>query len=114
VNPSGLDRLRTLEANYRAALPARLAAIEQAWRLGRSGDAAALAEFHGMAHRLAGSGGMYGLPALSEAARTLVDLLKPWLGSGKPLAAPTVAAIEAALVVLAEAARAGPDGPGPS
>jgi len=114
MNPSSLDRLRALEASYRAALPARLAAMEQAWRLARAGDAARLVELHGLAHRLAGSGGMYGLPALSAAARSLVDLLQPCLGAGLPLAATAIARIETALAALAEAARAGPDDPRPS
>jgi HPt (histidine-containing phosphotransfer) domain-containing protein len=52
-------------ARFRAKLPARIDEIETAWRDGRRAQAEAAA------HKLAGAGATFGLPAASQIARRL-------------------------------------------
>ncbi len=66
------ELLRTLAAlreQYVAEAPSRLAALDAAFARARSGDPAALGELRQLLHRLAGSGGAYGLQAVTDTAR---------------------------------------------
>ncbi|MFP4182188.1 MAG: Hpt domain-containing protein [Thiohalospira sp.] len=65
------DRLEALLADYRARLPARVAALEVAAKRLAAGEEAARGEIRAEAHRLKGSGAAYGLEAVSRAAGTL-------------------------------------------
>lgn len=74
-------QLAQLRNDYLARLPAELAAL-QALGAGLSGgdsDHASLDELHHRLHKLAGSGGTFGLAALSAGARTLEQRVKGWL-----------------------------------
>ncbi len=61
--------LAGLRAQYLAESPERLAGLQAALARVRAGDAAALADLRLLLHRLAGSGGSYGLQAVTDAAR---------------------------------------------
>jgi HPt (histidine-containing phosphotransfer) domain-containing protein len=61
--------LRELRATYIAESPQRLAEVEAALSRVEQGEREASAELARLLHRLAGSGGSYGLPAVTSAAR---------------------------------------------
>jgi hypothetical protein len=63
--------LRDLRAEYLAASPIRMAELWSSLERVQNGDAETLAVLRVQAHRLAGSGGGYGLPDVSAAARIL-------------------------------------------
>lgn len=69
------DPFAPLVARYRQRLPRRLAEIEQLLRGVEGGDSAALEQLRVVAHRLAGSGGTYGFPAISTAGHALEESL---------------------------------------
>ncbi|MDO9142780.1 diguanylate cyclase [Rhodoferax sp.] len=74
-------RLAQLRNDYLARLPAELTAL-QTLGAGLSGgepDRASLDELHHRLHKLAGSGGTFGLAALSAGAHTLEQRVKGWL-----------------------------------
>jgi HPt (histidine-containing phosphotransfer) domain-containing protein len=62
-----------LKAHYRKALPARIAALEAGRGPMAAGAAEAWTEVRRLAHSLRGSGGTYGFPEVTEAARLLED-----------------------------------------
>jgi HPt (histidine-containing phosphotransfer) domain-containing protein len=74
-------------ADYRRALPQRLAQIESLWRQALSGETPqeALASLERCAHSLAGSGATFGFAALGDAAKALELAVKPLHGSARAL-----------------------------
>jgi chemotaxis protein histidine kinase CheA len=99
-------KLAALRQSYVEQLPGKLREIGDAWtRLERGAwDASAFQEFHRAVHALAGSGGMFGLEALSLRARSLDRVLKT-LGDGKAPPTPeTSRQIADGLAELQEAA----------
>jgi HPt (histidine-containing phosphotransfer) domain-containing protein len=58
-----MNELEELHAEYRSALPAKVARIDALWRERR------MTELHRALHTLAGSAGSFGLREVSEAAR---------------------------------------------
>jgi diguanylate cyclase (GGDEF)-like protein len=77
-------QLAELRQAYLARLPDELAALQSlaADLGGGEADRARLDELHHRLHKLAGSGGTFGLAALSAAARTLEQRVKGWLAGG--------------------------------
>lgn len=77
------EQLMLLRKDYLARLPADFIALETlATRLqGREGDRSNLEELHHRLHKLSGSGGTFGLDALSAAAHKLEQQVKLWLDS---------------------------------
>lgn len=65
--------MHELKTWYRDRLPARIAALEAARNGLKRADAEAEASIRRLAHLLHGSGGTYGYPEISEAARVLED-----------------------------------------
>ena len=61
--------LRQLRADYLAAAPERVAELWTAYARVQNGGVAALEGLGILVHRLAGSGGAYGLPDVTERAR---------------------------------------------
>ena len=61
--------LAQLRRQYIDEAPARLAELRAALSRAREGDLAALGDLRQLLHRLAGSGGSYGLDAVTEQAR---------------------------------------------
>ncbi|MFO7541703.1 MAG: diguanylate cyclase [Thiobacillus sp.] len=74
-------QLAQLRDDYMVRLPAELAALQALGTGLSSGDTdrASLEELHHRLHKLAGSGGTFGLAALSAGARTLEQRVKGWL-----------------------------------
>ncbi|WP_345793666.1 diguanylate cyclase [Thauera sp. JM12B12] len=75
------EQLAKLRAAYLVRLPVELAALQAlAGALqGGEGDRASLEALHQRLHKLAGSGGTFGLAALSAAARALEQRVMAWL-----------------------------------
>lgn len=79
------EQMAKLRADYLARLPAELAALQAlAGGLhGGEGDRASLEALHQGLHKLAGSGGTFGLAALGATARALEQRVMAWL-AGAP------------------------------
>jgi periplasmic divalent cation tolerance protein len=77
---------RELREYFAGRLPERLAEIEEACRAARDAGFTGepLRTFHRLVHSLAGAGGTFGFPEVSEVSRGLERLLKPCLG-GAPV-----------------------------
>ena len=69
------DSVAALMRAFGSKLPARLAALEAALTLARSGDAEGLGTARRLAHKLHGIAGSYGYAAVSVAAGDLEALL---------------------------------------
>lgn len=98
-------QLAQLRNDYLARLPAELAEMQAlgAGLCGGETDRVSLDELHHRLHKLAGSGGTFGLTALSAGARTLEQRVKGWLaGSLNELDAPARQAFSADLAALGE------------
>lgn len=76
-----------LREYFAGRLPERLAEIEEACRAARDAGftGETLRTFHRLVHSLAGAGGTFGFPEVSEVSRGLERLLKMHLGTGAPL-----------------------------
>jgi HPt (histidine-containing phosphotransfer) domain-containing protein len=98
--------LRELRREYRAEGPARVEELETALRALSEGEESAETTLAMLCHRLAGSGGAYGFPDVSVAARAMEQLLR----SEPHWTAERLAELEAGIRVIAEAfARRGAD-----
>ncbi len=75
------EKLAQQRSGYLARLPAELAALQAlaSGLCGGESDRASLAALHHRLHKLAGSGGTFGLAVLSAGARTLEQQVKGWL-----------------------------------
>lgn len=91
-----------LREYFAGRLPERLAEIEEACRAARDAGFTGepLRTFHRLVHSLAGAGGTFGFPEVSEVSRGLERLLKTYLGSGAPLNEIEIGEIEGFLVRL--------------
>ena len=96
------EQLAKLREAYLARVPAELAALQAlAGALqGGEGDRAGLDALHQRLHKLAGSGGTFGLAALSAAARALEQRVVTWLAG--TLDGVDAAACQALVAELAE------------
>lgn len=80
-----LDRaLQALREEYLIAAPRRIAELWAALARVQNGDRGALAALGMLAHRLAGSAGSYGLPAVSQQARDADELCRALAGAVDP------------------------------
>lgn len=91
-----------LREYFAGRLPERLAEIEEACRAARDAGFTGepLRTFHRLVHSLAGAGGTFGFPEVSEVSRGLERLLRTYLGGGAPLSEIESGEIEAFLVRL--------------
>lgn len=96
-------QLAQLNAEYRAALPAKIAVIDALWA--RQADGAALGELHRLLHTIAGSARVFGLAALGVAAREAENALVPLVEAGSLPDADCRARIDALLEAFRQAAR---------
>lgn len=112
------QQLAQLRENYRARLPAELAALAALAGPLHEGENARtrLEELHAQLHRLAGAGGTFGLPALSAQARVLEQQARLWLtGSPDTMEAQVWHAFSADVARLGEIAlNAPPPSPPPA
>ena len=78
------DKLAVLRSEFQRRLPDRIAEIEHAWQLIcadiPSADNA-WDDLQRLLHNLAGSGGVFGAPAISKLAYGLSESLRPHLGN---------------------------------
>ena len=65
------EALRELLRDYLREAPAKLAALRKDLAAFRAGEPDALESLRGRFHQLAGSGGSYGIPRVSEVARAM-------------------------------------------
>jgi len=70
------EALRELRREYHAESPARVAELRRVLALLSGGDERAETDLTVLCHRLAGSGGAYGFPGVSVAARAMERLLQ--------------------------------------
>lgn len=87
IAPAGADlaqKLAKLNADYREKLPGELAKLRELFaQLGSRADIrVALRELHHGLHKLAGSGGTFGLHDLSKSAKLLESKVQFWIDSG--------------------------------
>ncbi|RRR74621.1 MAG: response regulator [Candidatus Viridilinea halotolerans] len=104
-----LADLAALHQSYVAQLDTQIEEIGAGWSRLRAGiwHQADVEQLRRQAHNLAGSGATFGLPVVSEAARTLDDALQRLL-SGERLSLSQLAALDAEVLRLEEAAVHGP------
>jgi len=74
--------LRVLRLEYLSDSTRRVAELWSAFARIEQGDAEALSVLRMLAHRIAGTGGAYGLPAATDAARELDQACRALIGSG--------------------------------
>ena len=96
-------QLAQLNAEYRAALPGKLADIDALWV--RHADAAALTDLHRQLHTLAGSAKVFGIAAVSSAAREAENALSVPVHRGTPPDAAERLRVDGLLEALRQAAR---------
>ncbi|MBE0510485.1 MAG: diguanylate cyclase [Gammaproteobacteria bacterium] len=101
-------RLAKLRADYLASLPAEMATLQSLGKQLVAGKAAqpCLSQLHHRLHRLAGSGGTFGLAALSQQARILEQQVKNWLSPSlveETALAPFVEGLEALATTIKQA-----------
>jgi chemotaxis protein histidine kinase CheA len=99
-----------LRLQFIATLPGHADTMRRSWRSleggGETGASrAAAGELLHSAHRLAGGGAMVGLPAISDAAAPVEEMLRAALEGGETLVLPAaLAALVAQLLAACEAA----------
>jgi HPt (histidine-containing phosphotransfer) domain-containing protein len=81
-----LKILAGLRAQYLREAPERLSQLRATLAQARCGDGAALAELRLQLHRLAGSGGSYGLQDVTDTARRAEHVARELLDAGATLA----------------------------
>jgi chemotaxis protein histidine kinase CheA len=97
--------LLELSAEYRSALPAKMAELEAQWRDGAPGSVETLRR--GL-HTLAGSAKTFGLAEVTDAARAAEQFLDPFCERGTPPEAAARAEFEGLFEALKRVALAPP------
>ena len=102
TDPTFLAMLKLQRAEYRRALPQRLAHIESLWHqvLGGNDAAQALATLERSAHSLAGSGATFGCAGAGSAARELELAVAPLVDTACAMTAGKRLDISLAIEVL--------------
>ncbi|MFI5208117.1 MAG: Hpt domain-containing protein [Gemmatimonadales bacterium] len=93
--------LRALRAEYLADAPQKIAGLWSALARVQNGEPAAVGELRTMVHHLAGSGGAYGYPVVTEHARAAEQLIDRRSAGG--FAAVELADLRTHLQALADA-----------
>ncbi len=107
-----LDRaLAALRREYLADSPRRLVELWTTFARAQQGDRAGLAELKTALHRLAGTGGAYGLPAVTEHARAGESVAHDLLAGEAPPDEGSIATLRLHIQNLADAfaAASGPE-----
>lgn len=84
---AAVSKFTELKRNYARDLPGSIAGLRDAWPGAGTGQPDALATMRRIAHRMVGSGGTFGFPAVSEAAAPLEILLDGLIAGNDPHAA---------------------------
>jgi HPt (histidine-containing phosphotransfer) domain-containing protein len=95
--------LRKLRAEYLAEAPAKIAELWSAFERVQNEDREAAGALRTLMHRLAGSGGAYGLPDVTDCARKAEQLIDRLLASTAGRSAADVAQLREHLVGIADA-----------
>src|SRR6185436_7740706 len=95
--------MRGLRAEYLAQAPGRVAELWTSLERVQNGDADALGELRVLVHRIAGSGGGYGFPDVSRAARLADDFCRGILLRESPAGASDVARLRELVQGVADA-----------
>ncbi|MEK7667141.1 MAG: Hpt domain-containing protein [Gemmatimonadota bacterium] len=98
--------MRGLRAEYLGEGPERVRELSSALGRLRLGDATALEELERYFHRLAGSGGSYGFPLITDRSRAGEHTLKGLSSLARPLERTDFAVIEQHVLEVADAFRA--------
>lgn len=79
ISPEVEAQVAALKRLYLAQLPAKIAELRATYESALANqDGEALFSFYRLAHSLAGSSGMYGMPAVGDKARELEYLVKQY------------------------------------
>lgn len=106
--PAGADdelarKLAALRATYVADGPRRMAELWSAFARVQTGDVAALTDLSDRLHRLAGTGGAYGLVSVTEHARAAEGSCRTLLSAARSPAASDMDVLRAQIQNLADA-----------
>lgn len=96
-------RLAELRASYIAESPERLGELWRLFARVQNGDVPALAELGSGLHRLAGTGGSYGLMSVTEHARTAEQAVRTLMAAGRAPRPGECATLRAQIQNLADA-----------
>ena len=97
------QQLQELRREYLADSPKRVAELRELGARLAGGDSTALADCRQAFHRLAGSGGSYGFPLVSERSREGEQLLQRLASAGSDLTPDDISAIAACIAGVAGA-----------
>lgn len=97
--------MHALRAEYLAESPERVRELSAALGRLRAKDAAALTDLQRCFHRLAGSGGSYGFPLVTDRAREAEQSASRLASTGRPLEREDFALLEQHVLGLADAFR---------
>ena len=95
--------LRRLRADYLAAAPQRLAELWTAYARVQTGETQSLDTLRTLMHRLAGTGGSYGLPDVTDRARAGDQACRQLIASSAPLTPGDVQRLRALIQGIADA-----------
>ena len=94
--------LRALRAEYLYEAPERVRELSAALGRLRAGDASAFEDLERFFHRLAGSGGSYGFPEITERSRTAEHAVVRLAGEARALQREDFAVLEGHVLSVAE------------
>lgn len=97
--------MHALRAEYLADSPERVRELSAALGRLRAKDAAALADLQRYFHRLAGSGGSYGFPLITDRSRAAEHAVARMVSEGRPLMPEDFAALEQFILGVTDAFR---------
>lgn len=97
--------MRGLRAEYLGEAPERVRELSAALGRLRTGEFGAIDELQRHFHRLAGSGGSYGFPLITERSRAAEHSMQALAAAGRPLEQADFAMIEQHLLGVADAFR---------
>lgn len=98
--------MRVLRAEYLYEAPERVRELSAALGRLRAGDRSALEDIERYFHRLAGSGGSYGFPDITERSRTAEYIVVRLAGEARPLQREDFAILEEQVLHVAEVFQA--------
>lgn len=97
--------MRGLRAEYLGEAPERVRELSAALGRLRTGESGALDELQRHFHRLAGSGGSYGFPLITDRSRAAEHAMQALAAAGRPLERTDFAVIEQHVLGVADAFR---------
>jgi HPt (histidine-containing phosphotransfer) domain-containing protein len=101
--PEALETaLRALRGEYLYEAPERIRELSAALGRLRAGDASGLDDLHRYFHRLAGSGGSYGFPEITESGRAAEHAVVRMVGETRTLQREDFEALDAHVLRVAE------------